>query len=74
MLLKRGVGRPTSGKVYVSYNRRMELWMDADIREVVRLMPEKYRSVTAFVDAAIVAQLVDDKVELFKQGKRDSPD
>ena len=69
----RPVGRPREGKIYVNSNRKMELGMDVDIRSIVALMPEKYKSINQFVNDALTALILEEKKELYDRGEVDTP-
>ena len=64
IVAKRKVGRPREGKVYVNFNLRMDLDMDADIREIVRCKPNKYPSKSNFTIQCLRDRIRDEKKEL----------
>lgn len=69
---RRKAGRPRTTKVFVNFNRKMELSMDLAIREIVQLMPDKYASGSQFVTEALRRQIKTDKQELYRLGLIDS--
>ena len=74
VVVKRPVGRPREGKVYVNSNMRMDLGMDVDIRTIIHLMPERYKSLSQFANAAMGDRVRQDKKELYERGLVDSPE